>query len=136
VCRASVVSARDERLQRVQLWEWVCRFERVSECKSETLGFLGLYWVELSVCIIPPIIYNLLPPWTYPVLGNHVKSACLCFICVCFRSSMHNKNDLLNIDWVIISLRPNLQPPEQVPYLHPLKVTDSQSMLPLRNNLK
>jgi len=67
-----------------------CRFERNTECKSETLGFVGLYWVELSVCIIPPLIYNLLPPWTYPVLGNHVKSACLCFICVCFRSSMHN----------------------------------------------
>jgi hypothetical protein len=35
--------------------------------------FCGLYWVELSVCIIPPLIYNLLPPWTYPVLGNHVN---------------------------------------------------------------
>jgi hypothetical protein len=68
-----------------------CRFERVSECKSETLGFLGLYWVELSVCIIPPIIYNLLPPRTYPVLGNHVNLLVCVFICVCFRSSMHNK---------------------------------------------
>ena len=66
-------------------------FERNTKCKSETLGFVGLYWVELSVCIIPPIIYNLLPPWTYPVLGEQRKSACLCFICVCFRSSMHNK---------------------------------------------
>ena len=27
----------------------------------------------MSVCIIPPLIYNLLPPWTYPVLGNHVN---------------------------------------------------------------
>jgi hypothetical protein len=67
-----------------------CRFERNTECKSETLGFVGLYWVELSVCIIPPIIYNLLPPWTYPVLGNHVNLFVLCFICVYFRSSMHN----------------------------------------------
>jgi len=41
---------------------------------------LGLYWVELSVCIIPPIIYNLLPPWTYPVLGNHVSM----LVCVLF----------------------------------------------------
>jgi hypothetical protein len=57
-----------------------CRFERNTECKSETLGFVGLYWVELSVCIIPPIIYNLLPPWTYPVLGNHVNL----FVCVLF----------------------------------------------------
>ena len=69
----------------VQLWEWT------SVDLSETLGFVGLYWVELSVCIIPPIIYNLLPPWTYPVLGEQRKSACLCFICVCFQSSMHNK---------------------------------------------
>ena len=68
-----------------------CRFERNAECKSETLGFVGLYWVELSVCIIPPIIYNLLPLWTYPVLGNHVNLLVLCFLCVCFRSSMHNK---------------------------------------------
>jgi len=66
-------------------------FERNTKCKSETLGFVGLYWVELSVCIIPPIIYNLLPPWTYLVLGEQRKSACLCFICVCFQSSMHNK---------------------------------------------
>ena len=71
-----------------------CRFERNTECKSETLGFVGLYWVELSVYIIPPIIYNLLPPWTYPVLGNHVNLLVLCFICVCFRSSMHNKLQL------------------------------------------
>ena len=68
-----------------------CRFERNTECKSKTLGFVGLYWVDLSVCIIPPIIYNLLPPWTYPVLGNHVNLLVLCFLCVCFRSSMHNK---------------------------------------------
>ena len=34
---------------------------------------MGLYWVELSVCIIPLIIYNLLSPWTYPVLGNYVN---------------------------------------------------------------
>ena len=71
-----------------------CRFERNTECKSETLGFVGLYWVELSVYIIPPIIYNLLPPWTYPVLENHVNLLVLCFICVCFRSSMHNKLQL------------------------------------------
>jgi hypothetical protein len=57
-----------------------CRFEKNTECKSETLGFVGLYWVELSVCIIPPIIYNLLPPWTYPVLGNHVNL----LVCVLF----------------------------------------------------
>jgi hypothetical protein len=57
-----------------------CRFERKTECKSETLGFVGLYWVELSVCIIPPLIYNLLPPWTYPVLGNHVNL----LVCVLF----------------------------------------------------
>jgi hypothetical protein len=57
-----------------------CRFERNTECKSETLGFVGLYWVELSVCIIPPLIYNLLPPWTYPVLGNHVNL----LVCVLF----------------------------------------------------
>jgi len=57
-----------------------CRFERNTECKSETLGFVGLYWVKLSVCIIPPIIYNLLPPWTYPVLGNHVYL----LVCVLF----------------------------------------------------
>jgi hypothetical protein len=57
-----------------------CRFERNTECKSEILGFVGLYWVELSVCIIPPIIYNLLPPWTYPVLGNHVNL----LVCVLF----------------------------------------------------
>jgi len=42
--------------------------------------FNGLYWVELSVCIIPPIIYNLLPPWMYPVLGNHVNL----LVCVLF----------------------------------------------------
>jgi hypothetical protein len=41
---------------------------------------VGLYWVELSVCIIPPIIYNLLPPWTYPILGNHVNL----LVCVLF----------------------------------------------------
>jgi hypothetical protein len=63
------------------------RFKRKTECKSETLGFVGLYWVELSVCIIPPIIYNLLPPWTYLVLGNHVNL----LVCVCFRSRIHNK---------------------------------------------
>ena len=57
-----------------------CKFERNTECKSETLGFVGLYWVELSVCIIPPIIYNLLPSWTYPVLGNHVNL----LVCVLF----------------------------------------------------
>jgi hypothetical protein len=56
------------------------RFERNIECRSETLGFVGLYWVELSVCIIPPIIYNLLPPWMYPVLGNHINL----FVCVLF----------------------------------------------------
>ena len=33
-------------------------------------------------------MYNLLPLWTYPVLGNHVNL----LICVCFRSSMHNNN--------------------------------------------
>jgi hypothetical protein len=59
--------------------ECKCRFER-NECKSETLIFVGLYWVELSVCIIPPLIYNLLPPWTYPVLGNHVNL----LVCVLF----------------------------------------------------
>ena len=59
--------------------ECKCRFER-NECKSETLGFVGLYWVELSVCIIPPLIYNLLPSWTYPVLGNHVNL----LVCVLF----------------------------------------------------
>jgi len=53
---------------------------------------VGLYLVELSVCIIPPIIYNLLPPWTYPVLGNHVNLLVLYFICVCFRSSMHHSS--------------------------------------------
>ena len=43
----------------------------------------GLYWVELSVCIIPPIIYNLMPPWTYPVLGNHVNLlVCVLFVFV------------------------------------------------------
>jgi hypothetical protein len=41
---------------------------------------VGLYWVELSVCIIPPIIYNLLPPWMYPVLENHVNL----LVCVLF----------------------------------------------------
>ena len=41
---------------------------------------MGLYWVELSVCIIPPLIYNLLPPWTYPVLGNQVNL----LVCVLF----------------------------------------------------
>ena len=63
------------------------RFERNTKCKSETLGLLGLYRVELSVCIIPPIIYNMLPPWTYLVLGNRINL----LVCVCFRSSMHNK---------------------------------------------
>jgi hypothetical protein len=52
----------------------------VSERKSETLGFLGLYQVELSVCIIPPIIYNLLSPRTYPVLRNHINL----LVCVLF----------------------------------------------------
>jgi len=56
------------------------RFERNTKCKSETLGFVGLYWLELSVCIIPLIIYNLLPPWTHPVLGNHIKL----LLCVLF----------------------------------------------------
>ena len=56
----------------VQVQSNVCesekyRFEINTECKSETLGLFGLYWVELSVCIIPPIIYNLLSPWTYPI---------------------------------------------------------------------
>ena len=78
-------SASVQKKKIVQLWEWT------SVDLSETLGFVGLYWVELSVCIIPPIIYNLLPPWTYPVLGNHVNLLVLCFLCVCFRSSMHNK---------------------------------------------
>jgi hypothetical protein len=59
--------------------ECKCRFER-NECKSETLSFVGLYWVELSVYIIPPIIYNLLLPWTYPILENHVNL----FVCVLF----------------------------------------------------
>ena len=59
------------------------KFERNTECKSETLGFMGLYWVELSVCIIPQIIYNLLPPWTYPVLGNHVNLlVCVFYLCL------------------------------------------------------
>ena len=62
--------------------------EGESECvKSETLGFGIVLGLSLSVCIIPPIIYNLLPPWTYPVLENHVNL----LICVCFRSSMHNR---------------------------------------------
>ena len=56
------------------------KFERNTECKSETLDFVGLYWVELSVCIIPPIIYNLLPLWTYPILRNHVNL----LVCVLF----------------------------------------------------
>ena len=56
------------------------RLERNTECKSETLGFVGLCWVELSVCIISSIIYNLLPPWMYPVLRNHVNL----LICVLF----------------------------------------------------
>jgi hypothetical protein len=57
------------------------RFKRNIECKSETLGFVGLYWVELSVCIIPPIIYNLPPPlWSYLILKNHVNL----LICVFF----------------------------------------------------
>ena len=56
------------------------RLERNTECKSETLGFVGLCWVELSVCIISSIIYNLLPPWMYPVLRNHVNL----FICILF----------------------------------------------------
>jgi hypothetical protein len=36
------------------------RFKRNIECKSETL-VLGLYWVQESICIIPSIIYNILP---------------------------------------------------------------------------
>jgi len=37
----------------------------------------------LSVCIIPPIIYNLLPLWTYPVLGNHVNLlVCVFYLCL------------------------------------------------------
>jgi hypothetical protein len=71
--------------------ECKCRFEKNTERKSETLGFVGLYWVVLSVYIIPSIIYNLLSPWTYPVLRNHVNLLVCVFICVCFRSSMHNK---------------------------------------------
>jgi hypothetical protein len=60
-----------------------CRFERNTECKSETLGFVGLYWVELSICIIPPIIYNLLSLWTHPILGNHVYLlVCVLFVFV------------------------------------------------------
>jgi hypothetical protein len=59
------------------------RFERNTEYKSETLCFVGLYWVELSVCIIPQIIYNLLPPWTYLVLGNHVNLlVCVFYLCL------------------------------------------------------
>jgi hypothetical protein len=90
----------DKEKARVQEVEEVCavsastilrvrksRFERNTKCKSETLGLLGLYRVELSVCIIPPIIYNMLPPWTYLVLGNRINL----LVCVCFRSSMHNK---------------------------------------------
>ena len=56
------------------------RFEKNTERKSETLGFVGLYWVVLSVYIIPSIIYNLLSPWTYPVLENHVNL----LVCVLF----------------------------------------------------
>jgi hypothetical protein len=62
--------------------ECKCRFERNTEYKSETLGFVGLYWVELSVCIIPSIIYNPLPPWTYPVLGNHVNLLVCFYLCL------------------------------------------------------
>jgi hypothetical protein len=71
---------RDKNKARVQEVEEVCavsasavlgvrksRFERNTKCKSETLGLLGFYRVELSVCIIPLIVYNLLPPWTYLV---------------------------------------------------------------------
>jgi len=41
---------------------------------------VGLYWVELNVCIIPPTIYNLRPPWMYPVMGNNVNM----LVCVLF----------------------------------------------------
>ena len=40
--------------------------------------------VELSVCIIPPIIYNLLSSWTYPVLGNHVNLLVFMFFVFAF----------------------------------------------------
>ena len=83
----------DKEKARVQEVEEVCavsastilrvrksRFERNTKCKSETLGLLGLYRVELSVCIIPPIIYNLLSPWTYLVLKNHINL----LVCVLF----------------------------------------------------
>jgi hypothetical protein len=50
-------------VQRVQLRENI--FERNTECKSEILGFRDCIGAELSICIIPPIIYNFLRPWTY-----------------------------------------------------------------------
>ena len=77
--RGSVVSASECNCESEKY-----RFERNTECKSETLGFVGLYWVELSVCIIPPVIYNLLSPWTYPILGNHVNLlVCVLFV-ICY----------------------------------------------------
>ena len=57
-------------------------FERNTEYKSKTLDFVGLYWdwVEVfvsglswSICIISPIIYNLLSSWMYPVLKNYIN---------------------------------------------------------------
>lgn len=50
----------------------------------ETLGFGSVLGLSLSVCIIPPNIYNLLPPWTYPVLGNHVNLLVFVFFVFAF----------------------------------------------------
>jgi hypothetical protein len=64
----------------VQLWEWKGVDLREKPSVRVKHWFCGIILVELSVCIIPPIIYNLLPPWTYPVLRNHVNL----LICVLF----------------------------------------------------
>ena len=82
--------------------------------KSETLGFVGLYWVKLSICIIPLNNIQSAASVDVPGFGEPRKSTYLCFICVCFRSSMHNrkygtsKTLMAHLDFMKINLKKNL----------------------------
>lgn len=56
-------------------------FERNIECKSETLGFQDYIRVKLNVNIILTKIYNLLPPWMYPIWETTWIFLFVCFLC-------------------------------------------------------
>jgi len=80
VSASATVRVKKSRFERNT--EYKSRFERNTECKSETLGFVRLYWVELSVCIILLIIYVSI---NVPGLKEPYKSTCLGYIYVCFK---------------------------------------------------